>query len=117
MSHPFPVLQPAFCPHTPQINRPPVKLNLLTCQVRPHTEEKKCFDLVTRECPQWDARAREGARPQGSRAADRSNLFGGAHPKPWHPGTLCPFDPALGSFTEEGPISSRRSSQLKTRRS
>uniref|UniRef100_A0A8C6JQ36 Arf-GAP with SH3 domain, ANK repeat and PH domain-containing protein 3 n=1 Tax=Melopsittacus undulatus TaxID=13146 RepID=A0A8C6JQ36_MELUD len=29
------------------INRPPVKLNLLTCQVRPHTEEKKCFDLVT----------------------------------------------------------------------
>uniref|UniRef100_A0A8B9MKN7 ArfGAP with SH3 domain, ankyrin repeat and PH domain 3 n=1 Tax=Accipiter nisus TaxID=211598 RepID=A0A8B9MKN7_9AVES len=31
------------------INRPPVKLNLLTCQVRPHTEEKKCFDLVTRE--------------------------------------------------------------------
>ncbi|OWK54160.1 Arf-GAP with SH3 domain, ANK repeat and PH domain-containing protein 2 [Lonchura striata] len=30
------------------INRPPVKLNLLTCQVRPHAEEKKCFDLVTR---------------------------------------------------------------------
>uniref|UniRef100_A0A8C3FX80 Arf-GAP with SH3 domain, ANK repeat and PH domain-containing protein 3 n=1 Tax=Chrysemys picta bellii TaxID=8478 RepID=A0A8C3FX80_CHRPI len=29
------------------INRPPVKLNLLTCQVRPHPEEKKCFDLVT----------------------------------------------------------------------
>ncbi|XP_039941931.1 arf-GAP with SH3 domain, ANK repeat and PH domain-containing protein 3 [Hirundo rustica] len=29
------------------INRPPVKLNLLTCQVRPHAEEKKCFDLVT----------------------------------------------------------------------
>ncbi|RMB91177.1 hypothetical protein DUI87_32313 [Hirundo rustica rustica] len=25
----------------------PVKLNLLTCQVRPHAEEKKCFDLVT----------------------------------------------------------------------
>uniref|UniRef100_A0A8D0GVW6 Arf-GAP with SH3 domain, ANK repeat and PH domain-containing protein 3 n=1 Tax=Sphenodon punctatus TaxID=8508 RepID=A0A8D0GVW6_SPHPU len=30
-----------------QINRPPVKLNLLTCQVRPHSEEKKSFDLVT----------------------------------------------------------------------
>uniref|UniRef100_A0A8C9ES80 Arf-GAP with SH3 domain, ANK repeat and PH domain-containing protein 3 n=1 Tax=Pavo cristatus TaxID=9049 RepID=A0A8C9ES80_PAVCR len=30
-----------------RINRPPVKLNLLTCQVRPHAEEKKCFDLVT----------------------------------------------------------------------
>ncbi|XP_069479060.1 arf-GAP with SH3 domain, ANK repeat and PH domain-containing protein 3 isoform X2 [Ambystoma mexicanum] len=29
------------------INRPPVKLNLLTCQVRPHPEDKKCFDLVT----------------------------------------------------------------------
>ncbi|KAB0402711.1 hypothetical protein E2I00_010156 [Balaenoptera physalus] len=30
-----------------QINRPPVKLTLLTCQVRPNPEEKKCFDLVT----------------------------------------------------------------------
>lgn len=39
-----------FCPAAWQINRPPVKLNLLTCQVRPHAEEKKCFDLVTREC-------------------------------------------------------------------
>nr|XP_033811139.1 arf-GAP with SH3 domain, ANK repeat and PH domain-containing protein 3 isoform X2 [Geotrypetes seraphini] len=29
------------------INRPPVKLNLLTCQVRPNPEEKRCFDLVT----------------------------------------------------------------------
>uniref|UniRef100_A0A8C8X021 Arf-GAP with SH3 domain, ANK repeat and PH domain-containing protein 3 n=1 Tax=Panthera leo TaxID=9689 RepID=A0A8C8X021_PANLE len=29
------------------INRPPVKLTLLTCQVRPNAEEKKCFDLVT----------------------------------------------------------------------
>lgn len=39
-----------LAPLTLQINRPPVKLNLLTCQVRPHAEEKKCFDLVTREC-------------------------------------------------------------------
>ncbi|KAB1268312.1 Arf-GAP with SH3 domain; ANK repeat and PH domain-containing protein 3 [Camelus dromedarius] len=30
-----------------EINRPPVKLTLLTCQVRPNPEEKKCFDLVT----------------------------------------------------------------------
>ncbi|KAK1793226.1 hypothetical protein P4O66_011416 [Electrophorus voltai] len=30
------------------INRPPAKLNLLTCQVRPSPEEKRCFDLVTR---------------------------------------------------------------------
>nr|XP_056702796.1 arf-GAP with SH3 domain, ANK repeat and PH domain-containing protein 3 [Euleptes europaea] len=29
------------------INRPPVKLNLLTCQVRPHPEDKKSFHLVT----------------------------------------------------------------------
>ncbi|KAM4872434.1 arf-GAP with SH3 domain, ANK repeat and PH domain-containing protein 3 [Thomomys bottae] len=29
------------------INRPPVKLTLLTCQVRPNPDEKKCFDLVT----------------------------------------------------------------------
>ncbi|XP_036034794.1 arf-GAP with SH3 domain, ANK repeat and PH domain-containing protein 3 [Onychomys torridus] len=29
------------------INRPPVKLTLLTCQVRPNPEEKRCFDLVT----------------------------------------------------------------------
>lgn len=29
------------------INRPPAKLNLLTCQVRPNPEEKKIFDLVT----------------------------------------------------------------------
>ncbi|KAM5160689.1 arf-GAP with SH3 domain, ANK repeat and PH domain-containing protein 3 isoform 3-T3 [Callospermophilus lateralis] len=29
------------------INRPPVKLTLLTCQVRPNPEEKKCFHLVT----------------------------------------------------------------------
>ncbi|XP_041089893.1 arf-GAP with SH3 domain, ANK repeat and PH domain-containing protein 1-like [Polyodon spathula] len=29
------------------INRPPVKLNLLTCLVRPNVEEKKSFDLIT----------------------------------------------------------------------
>ncbi|XP_072103445.1 arf-GAP with SH3 domain, ANK repeat and PH domain-containing protein 2-like isoform X1 [Mobula birostris] len=28
------------------INRPPAKLNLLTCQVRPNTEDRKCFDLI-----------------------------------------------------------------------
>ncbi|KAG9328802.1 hypothetical protein JZ751_010627 [Albula glossodonta] len=30
------------------INRPPAKLNLLTCQVRPNPDEKRTFDLVTR---------------------------------------------------------------------
>ncbi|XP_067099067.1 arf-GAP with SH3 domain, ANK repeat and PH domain-containing protein 3 isoform X2 [Osmerus mordax] len=29
------------------INRPPAKLNLLTCQVRPNPEERRTFDLVT----------------------------------------------------------------------
>ncbi|XP_059683188.1 arf-GAP with SH3 domain, ANK repeat and PH domain-containing protein 2-like [Gavia stellata] len=28
-------------------NRPPAKLNLLTCQVKPNTDDKKCFDLVS----------------------------------------------------------------------
>ncbi|XP_069751467.1 arf-GAP with SH3 domain, ANK repeat and PH domain-containing protein 2-like isoform X2 [Narcine bancroftii] len=28
------------------INRPPAKLNLLTCHVRPNLEERKCFDLI-----------------------------------------------------------------------
>uniref|UniRef100_UPI00358EBE00 arf-GAP with SH3 domain, ANK repeat and PH domain-containing protein 2-like isoform X2 n=1 Tax=Myxine glutinosa TaxID=7769 RepID=UPI00358EBE00 len=28
-------------------NRPPAKLNLLTCQVKPNAEEKKCFDLIS----------------------------------------------------------------------
>ncbi|NXV96224.1 ASAP1 protein, partial [Calonectris borealis] len=31
-------------------NHPPVKLNLLTCQVKPNMDDKKCFDLVSREC-------------------------------------------------------------------
>uniref|UniRef100_A0A8C6NPI5 ArfGAP with SH3 domain, ankyrin repeat and PH domain 3 n=1 Tax=Nothobranchius furzeri TaxID=105023 RepID=A0A8C6NPI5_NOTFU len=30
------------------INRPPAKLNLLTCQVRPDPEDKRTFDLVSR---------------------------------------------------------------------
>ncbi|XP_069035685.1 arf-GAP with SH3 domain, ANK repeat and PH domain-containing protein 1 isoform X2 [Lepisosteus oculatus] len=28
-------------------NRPPAKLNLLTCQVKPSQEDKKCFDLIS----------------------------------------------------------------------
>uniref|UniRef100_A0A8P4G3L4 ArfGAP with SH3 domain, ankyrin repeat and PH domain 1a n=1 Tax=Dicentrarchus labrax TaxID=13489 RepID=A0A8P4G3L4_DICLA len=28
-------------------NRQPVRLNLLTCQVKPSTEDKKCFDLIS----------------------------------------------------------------------
>ncbi|NXA41522.1 ASAP1 protein, partial [Eudromia elegans] len=29
------------------LNRPPVKLNLLTCQVKPNADDRKCFDLVS----------------------------------------------------------------------
>ncbi|XP_063153362.1 arf-GAP with SH3 domain, ANK repeat and PH domain-containing protein 2-like isoform X2 [Candoia aspera] len=29
------------------LNRPPVKLNLLTCQVKPNADDKKCFDLIS----------------------------------------------------------------------
>ncbi|XP_030632045.1 arf-GAP with SH3 domain, ANK repeat and PH domain-containing protein 2 [Chanos chanos] len=28
-------------------NKPPAKLNLLTCQVKPSVEDKKCFDLIS----------------------------------------------------------------------
>ncbi len=31
-----------------QANRPPAKLNLLTCQVKHNPEEKKSFDLISR---------------------------------------------------------------------
>uniref|UniRef100_A0A3B3TAK4 ArfGAP with SH3 domain, ankyrin repeat and PH domain 1a n=1 Tax=Paramormyrops kingsleyae TaxID=1676925 RepID=A0A3B3TAK4_9TELE len=30
-----------------QSNRQPVRLNLLTCQVKPSSEDKKCFDLIS----------------------------------------------------------------------
>lgn len=32
-----------------QPNKSPAKLNLLTCQVKPSLEDKKCFDLISRE--------------------------------------------------------------------
>eukprot|EP00069_Balaena_mysticetus_P005045 bmy_17692T0 len=37
--------------HTARANRPPAKLNLLTCQVKTNPEEKKCFDLISH--PTW----------------------------------------------------------------
>ncbi|XP_058229072.1 arf-GAP with SH3 domain, ANK repeat and PH domain-containing protein 2 isoform X2 [Hemibagrus wyckioides] len=30
-------------------NKPPAKLNLLTCQVKPSLEDKKCFDLISHD--------------------------------------------------------------------
>ena len=43
--HPAPFLFLSF----QQANRPPAKLNLLTCQVKTNPEEKKCFDLISRK--------------------------------------------------------------------
>ncbi|XP_078069293.1 arf-GAP with SH3 domain, ANK repeat and PH domain-containing protein 2a isoform X2 [Mustelus asterias] len=31
------------------VNRPPAKLNLLTCQVKANPEERKCFDLISHD--------------------------------------------------------------------
>lgn len=31
-----------------QANAPPANLNLLTCQVKRNPDEKKCFDLISR---------------------------------------------------------------------
>lgn len=83
-------------PHALQINRPPVKLNLLTCQVRPHTEEKKCFDLVTRECPEGDAMAGVGVfvpeaaeLRMGTPFLEKNILSGFSHSTA--PGHLLPF--------------------------
>jgi len=118
-------------PPTPQINRPPVKLNLLTCQVRPHAEEKKCFDLVTRECPERGAGAGLGAldpeadelrvgtpfSEESGPSAFPQRLAG---PPPRHRGTLCTFNPApgvpLAAFMEEGPTPARRSVKLKIKK-
>uniref|UniRef100_A0A3Q1GES5 Arf-GAP with SH3 domain, ANK repeat and PH domain-containing protein 1-like n=1 Tax=Acanthochromis polyacanthus TaxID=80966 RepID=A0A3Q1GES5_9TELE len=33
--------------HATQPNKPPTRLNLLTCQVKPSVEDKKCFDLIS----------------------------------------------------------------------
>jgi len=35
--------------HICQANRPPAKLNLLTCQVKHNPEEKRSFDLISRK--------------------------------------------------------------------
>lgn len=44
----FPRISLCLC--LKQANRPPAKLNLLTCQVKTNPEEKKCFDLISRKC-------------------------------------------------------------------
>ncbi|EPQ08439.1 Arf-GAP with SH3 domain, ANK repeat and PH domain-containing protein 2 [Myotis brandtii] len=43
-------------------NRPPAKLNLLTCQVKTNPEEKKCFDLISRKFVSQTPRPRAALR-------------------------------------------------------
>uniref|UniRef100_A0A8C7C206 Arf-GAP with SH3 domain, ANK repeat and PH domain-containing protein 3 n=1 Tax=Neovison vison TaxID=452646 RepID=A0A8C7C206_NEOVI len=75
------------------INRPPVKLTLLTCQVRPHPEEKKCFDLVTHnrtyhfqaedehECEAWVS-VLQNSKDEALSSAFLAEPSGGG-PGPW----------------------------------
>ncbi|KAM5248615.1 LOW QUALITY PROTEIN: arf-GAP with SH3 domain, ANK repeat and PH domain-containing protein 3 [Ctenodactylus gundi] len=78
------------------INRPPVKLTLLTCQVRPNPEEKKCFDLVTHhrtyhfqaedehECDAWVSVLQNSKDEALSSAFLGEPSGGGGHsPGPW----------------------------------
>ncbi|NXG24579.1 ASAP1 protein, partial [Grallaria varia] len=78
------------------LNRPPARLNLLTCQVKPNADEKKCFDLVShnrtfcfrakdeQDCVTWMSvlsNSREEAlnvafrEPQGGAGSSREELI------------------------------------------
>ncbi|XP_074161987.1 arf-GAP with SH3 domain, ANK repeat and PH domain-containing protein 3 isoform X2 [Sminthopsis crassicaudata] len=79
------------------INRPPVKLTLLTCQVRPSTEEKKCFDLVTHnrtyhfqaedehECEAWVS-VLQNSKDEALSSAFQGESGGGLQGSPVGPG-------------------------------
>uniref|UniRef100_A0A8C8AKX6 ArfGAP with SH3 domain, ankyrin repeat and PH domain 2 n=1 Tax=Otus sunia TaxID=257818 RepID=A0A8C8AKX6_9STRI len=43
------ILKSALQVDQKEANRPPAKLNLLTCQVKTNPEEKKCFDLISHD--------------------------------------------------------------------
>ncbi|XP_053747143.1 arf-GAP with SH3 domain, ANK repeat and PH domain-containing protein 2 isoform X5 [Panthera pardus] len=43
------ILKSALQVEQKEANRPPAKLNLLTCQVKTNPEEKKCFDLISHD--------------------------------------------------------------------
>ncbi|KAF3820208.1 hypothetical protein GH733_015717, partial [Mirounga leonina] len=77
-----------------EINRPPVKLTLLTCQVRPNPEEKKCFDLVTHnrtyhfqaedehECEAWVS-VLQNSKDEALSSAFLAEPGGSGGPGPW----------------------------------
>ncbi|KAI1241224.1 hypothetical protein IHE44_0009693 [Lamprotornis superbus] len=55
-------------------NRPPAKLNLLTCQVKTNPEEKKCFDLIS---PKYYCHFRWTSVLQNSKEEALNNAFKG----------------------------------------
>ncbi|XP_062264108.1 arf-GAP with SH3 domain, ANK repeat and PH domain-containing protein 2 [Platichthys flesus] len=70
-------------------NKPPTRLNLLTCQVKPSVEDKKCFDLISHnrtyhflaedeaECVAWISVLSNSKQEALSVALDGGRLDGG----------------------------------------
>ncbi|XP_060926039.1 arf-GAP with SH3 domain, ANK repeat and PH domain-containing protein 2 [Limanda limanda] len=70
-------------------NKPPTRLNLLTCQVKPSVEDKKCFDLISHnrtyhflaedeaECVAWISVLSNSKQEALSVALDGGRLEGG----------------------------------------
>ncbi|KAM3621723.1 uncharacterized protein V6R79_015144 [Siganus canaliculatus] len=70
-------------------NKPPTRLNLLTCQVKPSVEDKKCFDLISHnrtyhflaedeaECVAWISVLSNSKQEALSMALDRGKRVGG----------------------------------------
>ncbi|KAM7422019.1 hypothetical protein PAMA_010209 [Pampus argenteus] len=71
-------------------NKPPTRLNLLTCQVKPSVEDKKCFDLISHnrtyhflaedeaECVAWISVLSNSKQEALSAALDGGRRNGGA---------------------------------------
>ncbi|XP_070698192.1 arf-GAP with SH3 domain, ANK repeat and PH domain-containing protein 2 [Pempheris klunzingeri] len=71
-------------------NKPPTRLNLLTCQVKPSVEDKKCFDLISHnrtyhflaedeaECVAWISVLSNSKQEALSMALDGGRRGGGA---------------------------------------
>uniref|UniRef100_A0A671LCG9 Arf-GAP with SH3 domain, ANK repeat and PH domain-containing protein 1-like n=1 Tax=Sinocyclocheilus anshuiensis TaxID=1608454 RepID=A0A671LCG9_9TELE len=58
-------------------NRQPVKLNLLTCQVKPSTEDRKCFDLISRESTDTHREMLTNSKEEALNMAFRGEQGGG----------------------------------------
>lgn len=90
-----------------QSNRQPAKLNLLTCQVKPNAEDKKSFDLISRE----SFFSRVGCC--GSCRLPVPVLWVGSHVFPrqgsWRGGVYCTYHSgrSLGLSTQNSPAVGR----------